>query len=99
MFLHGTPCASTGRIDRNQMSMKVIVLTGFMVSLAVAVSYASWAVNTMSEASLLMLWGGVLLTIARGARGRAHEPASEVLVSRSMPDLHSTGSIRLQPGL
>ena len=38
------------------------------MTLATAASYESWLADSMSEASLLVTWGGILLTTARGVR-------------------------------
>jgi len=79
--------------------MKPLVIAGTLVTLASAVSYAALFATSMSEAAVLLIWGGSLLVLARGVRLRpsvAHRP---VIVARPSPDVRSTGAIRLQPGL
>ena len=71
--------------------MKTMAITGSILTLASAASY-------VSEVSLLAIWGGALLVIARAVRVR---PATEtpVVAPTRASDVRSTGAIRLQPGV
>jgi hypothetical protein len=72
-------------------------ITGTILSLASAAGY-TWLYSSLSEVSLLIIWGGALLAIARRARVR---PAAEAPALAPSPesDVRSTGTIRLQPGV
>jgi hypothetical protein len=78
--------------------MKTLAITGSIVSLASAASYTSWLVNSMSEVSLLVIWGGALLVVARSVRVR-RAAETHVAAPRPVGDVRSTGAIRLQPGV
>lgn len=75
--------------------MKTLAITGTILTLASAANYT----NSISEASLLVIWGGALLAMARLARVRPASKPHSVVVSRATPDVRSTGAIRLQPGV
>jgi hypothetical protein len=79
--------------------MRSFVITGTVVTLVSAASYASWFTTPMSEASVLLIWGGALLVMARGVAARQPQPVPQVIVTRVNPDVRSTGAIRLQPGV
>ena len=72
--------------------------------LAIAASYAAWFATSVSEAFVLIVWGGAWLVLAHQARPRTaavHPPPDRgILVRPAMSDRATTsGSIRLQPGL
>jgi hypothetical protein len=78
--------------------MKTLAITSSMLSLASAASYTTWLVNSMSEVSLLVMWGGALLVVARSVRVRLAAD-NHATATRPIADVRSTGTIRLQPGV
>jgi hypothetical protein len=79
--------------------MKSLVIAGTVVTLASAASYAASFATSMSEASVLLIWGGALLALARSVRSRPSVVDRPVIVARPNPEIRSTGAIRLQPGV
>ncbi len=80
--------------------MKTLAITSLILGLASGASYTTWLVNSMSEVSLLVIWGGALLVAARTVRIRPRtETQAQAPAPRPITDVRSTGAIRLQPGL
>ena len=80
--------------------MKTLAITSLILTLASGASYTTWLVNSMSEVSLLVIWGGALLIAARTVRIRPRvETQAQAPAPRSITDVRSTQAIRLQPGL
>lgn len=87
--------------------MKQVIFVASMVTLTTAAAYAAWFSPSVSEASVLLIWGGALLVLAHQARPRLtprvdspHPVLDHPLVVRAaQPDVPATGSIRLQPGV
>lgn len=81
--------------------MKTLAITSLILTLASGASYTTWLVNSMSEVSLLVIWGGALLVAARTVRIRPRTVTqTETQASSPRPtDVRSAGAIRLQPGL
>jgi hypothetical protein len=77
--------------------MKTIVIAATGLTLASASNYASWVVDTMSEASMLALWGGVLLIIARRAHAKRIEQPAD-LVAVAPRDLRTATDMRIEAG-
>jgi hypothetical protein len=74
--------------------MKTLVITGTILTLASGLSYASLLASMMSEAFVLVLWGGVLLATARAVGVR---PSSDKTVrSHSSTRDIRPSTIRLQ---
>jgi hypothetical protein len=92
-------CLREAELNLGGNDMKSFVIAGTVVTLASAASYASWFTTSMSEASVLLIWGGALLMMARGVGARQPQPAPQIIVKRANPDVRSTGAIRLQPGV
>jgi hypothetical protein len=87
--------------------MKRLVFVASMVSLTIAAAYAAWFAPSVSEASVLLIWGGALLVLAHQARPRITtrlepQPAAgdrALGVRTAKSELPATGSVRLQPGV
>jgi len=80
--------------------MKTLAITSLILGLASGASYTTWLVNSMSEVSLLVIWGGALLVAARTVRIRPHiETQAQAPTPRPIADVRTTGAVRLQPGL
>ena len=86
--------------------MKRLVFVASMVSLTIAAAYAAWFAPSVSEASVLLIWGGALLVLAHQARPRVTtrlepQPAGDraLGVRTAKSELPATGSVRLQPGV
>jgi hypothetical protein len=65
------------------------------MSVASIASYMTWFASSMSEASLLAVWGGALLVVARGVRAR------QIASGTTQPaaaDLQSATAVRLGAG-
>jgi len=75
--------------------MKLLISLGTTMSVASIASYMTWFASSMSEASLLVVWGSALLVMARGVRAREAAP---VAVESPKADLRSATAVRLGAG-
>jgi hypothetical protein len=67
------------------------------MTLASVTSYASLMIDMMSEASLLVVWGGVLLIVARRAHASRAERQSEI-VTVAQHSIRGASDLRVGAG-
>ena len=96
-ILTGTPNAFAWRELRVYSDMTSPLIAEILGTVLTAVSVTTWIAN-VSEASLLVIWGGVLLLIARSPRLWRNRQTLALMV-RQDRDAPTVDAIRLQPGV
>ena len=85
--------------------IKRLVFVAIMITLTTGAAYAAYFATSVSEASVLMIWGGALLVLAHQARPRTThalaQPAVHFagVVRAAKPERPAAAPIRLQPGV
>jgi hypothetical protein len=75
-----------------------VLIPGLNLTVGNVANYASVLLSSMSEAWLLLLWGGALIFIARSVRfSEPREQADDTKTDLS--NVPANSNVRLQPGV